>query len=101
MEKVVVTSEEELRRTLREIVREVVRTELAAWRPADLPIKDVPSPADAGEPLISREQMAEILHITLPTLTDWVKRGLPRHKRRRRVLFLKSEALAWMKDNPQ
>ncbi|MBL7735967.1 MAG: helix-turn-helix domain-containing protein [Chitinophagaceae bacterium] len=47
--------------------------------------------------MISRADTAKMLGISLVTLTDWVKRGLPRHKQRGRVYFLKSEILDYLK----
>ncbi len=47
--------------------------------------------SDQDEPLLSRKEIAKILKISLVTLTDWVKRGLPSHKQRGRVYFLRSE----------
>ena len=50
------------------------------------------------EPLISREEIAKYLNISLATLTDWMKRGLPFHKQRGRVNFLRSEVLEFVKN---
>lgn len=52
------------------------------------------------EPLLSRKEIAKLLRISLVTLTDWVKRGLPSHKHRGRVYFLYSEVLTYLKDHP-
>ncbi len=43
--------------------------------------------------LINRKEVAKLLQISLVTLTDWTKRGLPFHKQRGRVYFIKSEVL--------
>lgn len=50
-----------------------------------------------AEPLISRRETARKLGISLVTLTDWVKHGLPRHKNRGRVYFLWSEVVEYLK----
>lgn len=42
---------------------------------------------------------AKDLDISLVILTDWVKRGLPSHKQRGRVYFLRSEVLDYIKTN--
>jgi len=42
-----------------------------------------------------------MLGISLVTLTDWVKRGLPRHKQRGRVYFMKSEILDYLKSDAE
>lgn len=52
------------------------------------------------EPLLSRKDIAKLLRISLVTLTDWVKRGLPSHKHRGRVYFLYSEVLHYLKEHP-
>ncbi|MEP7375310.1 MAG: helix-turn-helix domain-containing protein [Chitinophagaceae bacterium] len=51
------------------------------------------------ESLLSRKEIAAVLKISLVTLTDWVKRGLPCHKQRGRVYFLRTEVLAYLKDH--
>ena len=51
------------------------------------------------EPLISRKQVAAFLGISLVTLTDWMKRGLPFHKLNGRVYFQRSEVLEYVKTN--
>jgi excisionase family DNA binding protein len=50
-----------------------------------------------GEPLLSRDTIAEYLDISLVTLTDWMKRGLPFHKQRGRVYFIRSEVMEYIK----
>ena len=49
--------------------------------------------------LLNRKEIARILRISLVTLTDWMKHGLPFHKQRSRVYFLKSEVLDYIKEN--
>jgi excisionase family DNA binding protein len=97
MERLIITDEAHLQKILREIVRQEIRAEISV-------IKDIlltPSNARGleDEQYMGRVEIANFLKITLPTLTEWVKRGLPKHQRRRRVLFLKSEVLQWMKGN--
>jgi predicted DNA-binding transcriptional regulator AlpA len=55
--------------------------------------------AEKEEPLISRKQVASFLGISLVTLTDWMKRGLPFHKVNGRVYFQRSEVLEYVKTN--
>ena len=45
---------------------------------------------EAPEPLVSRKEIASFLDISLVTLHDWMKRGLPSHKQRGRVYFMQS-----------
>ncbi len=52
---------------------------------------------EVEEPLLSRKEIAGILDISLVTLTDWMKRGLPFHKQRGRVYFLRSEVMKHIK----
>jgi excisionase family DNA binding protein len=50
------------------------------------------------EPLMTRKEIAAYLKISLVTLNDWTKnRGLPKHRKRGGVRFLKSEVLDWLK----
>src|SRR5690348_12197257 len=49
------------------------------------------------EPLLTRKEMAKLLRISLVTLTDWKRRGLPSHKQRGRVYFLKSEVMEYIR----
>lgn len=49
------------------------------------------------ELLCSRKEIAGMFRISLVTLHDWMKRGLPCHKQRGRVYFLRSEVMAYVK----
>ncbi len=51
------------------------------------------------EPLLNRKEVAKLLRISLVTLTDWMKRGLPCHKQRGRVYFMRSEVMEYIKQN--
>ncbi|MBI2283704.1 MAG: helix-turn-helix domain-containing protein [Bacteroidetes bacterium] len=53
----------------------------------------------AEEPLLSRQQMAAELNISLVTLTDWMKKGLPYLRLNGRVYFRRSEVIASMRHN--
>jgi hypothetical protein len=53
--------------------------------------------SEREEPLLSRKEVALRLRISLVTLNDWVKRGLPSHKQRGKVYFLDSEVMAYIK----
>lgn len=52
-----------------------------------------------NEPLLNRKEIAKLLRISLVTLTDWMKRGLPSHKQRGRVYFMRSEVMEYIKQN--
>jgi excisionase family DNA binding protein len=79
-------------------VREVVRDELGILVPL---IKNCSKLGD--EPFLTRDEIAAYLRISLVTLSDWIKRGLPAHRKRKRgrVLFIKEELLRWVKENPE
>jgi len=47
--------------------------------------------------LLSRKEVANLLHVSLATLTNWMKRGLPFHKQRVRVYFILSEVMEHIK----
>ncbi|MGO1243196.1 MAG: helix-turn-helix transcriptional regulator [Sphingobacterium sp.] len=48
------------------------------------------------ERLLSKKELAAELGISLVTLTDWMKKGLPHLRLRKRVYFKRSEVLAIM-----
>ena len=48
--------------------------------------------------LLNRKEIAKFLRISLVTLTDWIKRGLPSHHQRGRVYFDKKEVLDYIKE---
>ena len=54
---------------------------------------------EGEEPLLHRKEIAGKLRISLVTLNDWVKRGLPSHKQRGKVYFLYSEVMDYIKKN--
>ena len=49
--------------------------------------------------LLNRKEIAKFLRVSLPTLTDWIKRGLPSHKQRGRIYFDKTEVIKYIKEN--
>jgi hypothetical protein len=73
-------------------IREVIREEL----PQTSQSTGKPSPEEA---LLSRQQIASELGISLVTLTDWMKKGLPFLRLNGRVYFKRSEVIASMKHN--
>jgi len=73
-------------------VREVIREELNQ--------SSIPAARQAlEETLLSRQQIAAELGISLVTLTDWMKKGLPYLRLNGRVYFKRSEVIASMKHN--
>jgi predicted DNA-binding transcriptional regulator AlpA len=93
METLILTSKDDLRQMLREIIQE----ELALSYGQEKFVK-----VASEEVLLTRAEMAKFLRISLVTLTDWVRRGLPVHRKRKRgrVLFIKSEVLDWLQQKP-
>ena len=87
MEKLFIPTESDFRKWIKEAVKESL---------GDVILKDA-SIKDNGEPLISRKETSKRLEISLVTLTDWVKHGLPSHKHRGRVYFLFSEVIEYIK----
>jgi predicted DNA-binding transcriptional regulator AlpA len=52
---------------------------------------------EQAQMFLNRKQVASTLNISLVTLTDWMKKGLPYHKPNRRVYFIKDEVLEYIK----
>ena len=86
METLYIPSENDFRKWIKEAIREYFDERVNA---ADSTRVD--------EPFLSREEVAGKLKVSLVTLTDWVKRGLPSHKQRGRVYFLHSEVMEYIK----
>lgn len=80
--------EDDFKRWMREAIREEMQQ---STLPAVKPISE--------EPLLSRQQIATELGISLVTLTDWMKKGLPYLRLNGRVYFKRSEVIASMKHN--
>lgn len=91
MSTIVVVEENELRKLVKESVAEVLH--LGINKPGE---NGVPS---TEEPLLSRQQMAAELNISLVTMTDWMKKGLPYLRLNGRVYFQRSEVIASMRHN--
>lgn len=89
METLFIPNENDFKKWVKEAVKEYF---------LDAPLKQTESEADSVN-LISRKETAKLLKISLVTLTDWMKRGLPFHKQRGRVYFVKSEVLEYIREN--
>jgi len=78
-------------------MRQIIGEEIKAVMP-DLQTASHPD----EEPLLTRKEIAAYLKISLVTLHDWTKnRGLPYHRKRGGVRFLKSEVLGWLQGRGQ
>lgn len=51
----------------------------------------------ATETFLNRKQVAELLNISITTLHDRMNRGLPHHKYRGSIYFLRDEVVAYVK----
>lgn len=87
METLFIPGESDFRKWIREALKESL--EISATRNVEA--------GDKEEPLISRRDIAGYLGISLVTLTDWMKKGLPFHRLNGRVYFQKSEVLEYVK----
>jgi hypothetical protein len=77
---------------LSQCIREAVRAELQEH------FRTVGS-QPAEERLLSKQELAAELGVSLVTLTDWMKKGLPFLRLHKRVYFKKSEVLKIMQQN--
>jgi excisionase family DNA binding protein len=92
METFFIPTENDFRRWIREAVRDCI-SETLNKSGADKLNKE------NTEELMSRKEVATLLRISLVTLADWMNRGLPFHKQRRRVYFVKEEVMSYIKTN--
>lgn len=89
MDALFIPNENDFRRWIREAVKECLE---------NTPIKSTVQPAQPQEePLLTRKEIAGIFRISLVTLHEWMKRGLPSHKQGGRVYFLRSEVMEYVK----
>jgi len=68
-------------------IRDAVRAELQEY------FKTGDSQPPNSERLLSKQELAAELGVSLVTLTDWMKKGLPFLRLHKRVYFKKSEVL--------
>jgi predicted DNA-binding transcriptional regulator AlpA len=87
METLFIPNENDFRKWIRDAVKETFEVSTIKY----------PEAGEKEEPLISRRDIAGYLGISLVTLTDWMKKGLPFHRLNGRVYFQKSEVLEYIK----
>lgn len=92
MEAIIISSEADLKRLIQEVMREEMR---------NLALELNNRVVSEDEGLMTRVEMANYLKISLVTLTDWVKRGLPCIRKGGRVLFQKSDVMTAIKGRPE
>ena len=90
MDTLLIPTENEFKTWIREAVKEML--DMSA-------VQNDKDAALAQEPLISRKEISRFLNISLVTLNDWMKKGLPNHKVNGRVYFQKSEVMEYVKTN--
>jgi predicted DNA-binding transcriptional regulator AlpA len=86
METLFIPSENDFKRWVKEAVQEYFQSTSQ--------LQSVTGNTD--DRLIDRKEVAKLLQISLVTLTDWMKRGLPFYKQRGRVYFIKKEVLIYI-----
>ena len=85
-----IPSEDDIRRWIKEAVKEYLDEGLT---------KSITHAPAGEEQLLCRKEIAGLLGISLVTLHDWMNRGLPCHKQRGRVYFIRSEVMDYVKAN--
>ena len=89
METIFIPNENDFKRWIKESVKDFLQEFTKKELKAD----------QNEEDLLNRKEIAKFLRVSLPTLTDWIKRGLPSHKQRGRVYFDKTEVIQYIKEN--
>ena len=88
METVFIPTENDFKRWVKEAVKEYLQEHL----------QNSISKTETEDGLLNRKEIAKFLRISLVTLTDWTKRGLPSHHQRGKVYFDKKEVLDYIKE---
>jgi excisionase family DNA binding protein len=87
METLFIANEHDLRKWIQEAVKECLETSTTKRA------------GEKEETLASRKEISAYLGVSLVTLTDWMKKGLPFHRLNGRVYFQKSEVLEYVRTN--
>jgi len=87
MDTLLIPNEHNFRRWIKEALKEYNDS---------IPTKEA-IPAKDEEQLLTRKEIAGLFGITLVTLHEWMKGGLPSHKQGGRVYFLRSEVISYIK----
>jgi predicted DNA-binding transcriptional regulator AlpA len=85
-----IPNEDDIRHWIKEAIQEFLEEALS---------KTIPPQPSGDEQLLCRKEIAGVLGISLVTLHDWMNRGLPCHKQRGRVYFIRSEVMEYVKAN--
>ena len=89
METLLIPNEHDFRKWIMEAVKESLQISATTKTGA----------VEKEESLVSRKEISGYLGISLVTLTDWMKKGLPFHRLNGRVYFQKSEVLEYVRTN--
>lgn len=87
METLFIPTETDIKRWVKEAMREYMAEQTTDQ-----------TKTDEEQNLFNRKEIAKFLRISLVTLTDWMKRGLPSHKQGGRIYFDKKEVLDYIKE---
>ncbi|HLP37776.1 helix-turn-helix domain-containing protein [Lacibacter sp.] len=88
MEHFFIPTENDFKKWIKDAVRECMQEHLQQFS-AD---------KENEEGLLNRKEIAKFLRISLVTLNDWIKRGLPSHPQRGKIYFDKKEVLNYIKE---
>ncbi len=88
METLFIPTENDFKRWIKDAVKEYIHEHLQQTNSND----------GNDEGLLNRKEIAKFLRISLVTLNDWIKRGLPSHPQRGRIYFDKKEVLDYIKE---
>ncbi|MDB4656025.1 helix-turn-helix domain-containing protein [Flavobacteriales bacterium] len=92
MENLSLLDKNDLKEVLETLIREAVRAELKCS-----------SVSGEISPVMSRDEVCKMLHISLPTLNQWEKDGtIPKPKRLgKRVYFIRKDFIAFLESDNQ
>jgi predicted DNA-binding transcriptional regulator AlpA len=88
METLFIPTEHDFKKWVKDAVKEYMQEHLQITA----------SKVNDNEGLLNRKEIAKFLRISLVTLNDWIKRGLPSHPQRGRIYFDKKEVLDYIKE---
>ncbi|MDB5232000.1 MAG: helix-turn-helix protein [Chitinophagaceae bacterium] len=86
METFIIPTEQEIKRWITEAIQESIGKIFSE--------RDING---SIEELMNRKEAAKLLRISLVTLTDWTKRGLPHYRQRGRVYYTRTELMTYLK----
>lgn len=88
METLYIPTEGEIKRWVKEAMQEYMAEHLVKQKVG----------SEQEEGLLNRKEIAKLLRVSLVTLNDWMKGGLPSHKQGGRIYFDKREVLDYIKE---